>query len=158
MSTVPTKPGFYWRHGPNHDDEVVDQVVEVKPWVSTAPDELFYWECGDMGAIFVQPEEGVEWSEAIPSKLDIEAYYEVLDLLSTPEGTQQLLQRMNVAIGPVPNELSTQMIILEKVIGRYEDGDIMFPWPTVRMQLAVFRSILEKLNALARQNPDNHGN
>jgi hypothetical protein len=65
MTQLPTVPGYYWRRGFNHDIEIVDQVVLVAPLVSTVPDELFYWETGDMGGVYIKPEDGVEWSGPI---------------------------------------------------------------------------------------------
>jgi hypothetical protein len=59
----PSEPGYYWRKGYNEDDELVMQVVEVGPMISTAPNELFYWAPGEMGGIYVrsEPEAITEW-------------------------------------------------------------------------------------------------
>jgi hypothetical protein len=58
---IPTEPGYYWRKAYNEDGELVEQVVEVAPMVRTEPSELFYWEPGDIGGVYVQEEKGVEW-------------------------------------------------------------------------------------------------
>jgi len=58
---LPNKPGYYWRLGLNHDDELVNQIVKVDALVSTEPTELFYWEMGDLGAIYIQEDNAVTW-------------------------------------------------------------------------------------------------
>jgi len=62
---IPTQSGYYWRRGLNQDITVVDQVVLVEPMISTAPTELFYWEAGELGGIYVKPEPDTYWSGPI---------------------------------------------------------------------------------------------
>lgn len=65
---IPTRPGLYWRYGPNHDDEMVQQVVKVD-YLSVNSEDLFYWEHGRLGALYIDPEgieEQAEWEPVTP--------------------------------------------------------------------------------------------
>ena len=64
---MPTQPGYYWRKGPNRYGEMIEQVVRVDPIFDAYPEELFYWETGDIGAIYIKQEDNVEWSGLIPT-------------------------------------------------------------------------------------------
>lgn len=103
---IPNKSGYYWRTGRNEDDEVVTQVVEVGPLISTMPNELFYWTPGDIGAIYVgaDSEWDTEWHgpimDASMEKVIIEDMTSALDLIlqsglqveSITDGIKLLLQ------------------------------------------------------------------
>ena len=60
-TNLPKGSGYYWRIGPNFNDEVVTQIVEVAPIISTAPEELFYREPGEIGSVYIKEEPGVGW-------------------------------------------------------------------------------------------------
>lgn len=88
---VPNVEGYWWRIGPNYNGEIVTQVVEVKPIISTAPEELFYWECGEMGATYVKEELGTEWEGPIErvSQVTVEELEQMgyrADKVSMPDG------------------------------------------------------------------------
>jgi len=70
---IPTSSGFYWRFGPNHHGEMIDQVVKVAP-LNVNSDDLFYFEAGRVGGIYIQEEKGVEWSEV--SNPPVQHYWE----------------------------------------------------------------------------------
>jgi hypothetical protein len=65
---IPTQSGYYWREGPTlySEGETLTQIVEVGPLVSTNPDELFFWQPGEMGGIFIQEDPNVKWAGPIP--------------------------------------------------------------------------------------------
>ena len=103
---TPNKPGYYWRKGRDEDDNVVTQVVEVGPLITTIPDELFYWVPGEIGAIYVgaDSEWDTQWygpilgsdsQEAIMTDMS-DAMNLILDngieAESVTEGVKQLLQ------------------------------------------------------------------
>lgn len=68
---IPQTPGLYWRYGPDHNEELVEQIVKVD-YLNVNSQDLFYTEHGRLGAIYIDPDEpqdGVEWEKVQPPVL-----------------------------------------------------------------------------------------
>lgn len=100
-STLPDMPGYYWRRGYNQDIELVMQVVRVDVMVSSQPEDLFYWEAGELGGIFIKDEIEVEWYGPIAEPGTNEIVN--MDFAAMEQRLFKALEKTNTAVLSQPN-------------------------------------------------------